>query len=472
MISDKELIDLQNGESYIDDHTYNNPVHSGADVKISQSGGVVNGKVRLVLELTCIGGNQKSVMDIIFVGDKSGSMNGTPLTLAKLCADYLIDYSYPDNTRFMLMSFNDNAIFESPLLCLDDDNKTLLKSQNHKMNAGGGTDLLIPLTKIKKVIENRNYTYNDCAVIMVTDGDADSTGLQPMSHELSLYGSVHAIGLGDYHNSDTVQLIGGNNYHYVKDAERLAETLGGIISHVVDPKIHVQVKSTNGRVNLLEFGTTLHNNGNIDCGTIYAGASKKIIAEIDIGDEKTINFDITVKDLVTKNVYTLTLMHCVQDHEINVETEAQFQNSFAVKTIANATKLVLDGNRSDAFTMLQDAVKVVKDNIISQEALDMLENAKGSIVQNNRASLRSLTTSVTSQVSHANGLARQASIAAQRTVTQSATQHGIDIDIDDVAPIPMASLDDDTLPMPLPLPLPLPMPSRSYAVRRSMAGQP
>lgn len=107
-----------------------------------------------------------SVCDYIFVIDKSGSMSGQRIELAKESLQMFIR-SLPEGSKFNIISYNHDYQRFFPESVCQDEQQAFKKAQEEvlKIRAGGDNDVLKVLTDLYK----DNVTMNR-QIYLLTDG--------------------------------------------------------------------------------------------------------------------------------------------------------------------------------------------------------------------------------------------------------------------------------------------------------------
>lgn len=185
-------------------------------------GGWQNSIVERLLPVRAQAEKQKEMptVALALVIDRSGSMSGMPMEMAKEAAKATVDTLAPDD-RIGVIAFDSapvRAVKMQPAR-----NRSRIKGDISRIQAGGGTEIFPAL----------DAAYQDLAVtearrkhvILLTDGRAPSGGIRDLVQAMAAEAiTVTTVGLGpevDDGLLTTIKDYGGGRYHKVPDASSL-----------------------------------------------------------------------------------------------------------------------------------------------------------------------------------------------------------------------------------------------------------
>jgi Ca-activated chloride channel homolog len=169
-------------------------------------------------------------MNLAFVLDRSGSMQGAKIEKARQAACVAVDQLGADD-YFSLVIYDNNAeVLIEPVRIGSRGDREDLKARIDRIRPGGGTALHAGVTLGARQL--RRYLDKEFVnrVILLSDGLANvgpsrTSDLAELGRDLRRDGmSVTTIGVGDDYNEDLMTSLAEAshaNYYYVRDAEKL-----------------------------------------------------------------------------------------------------------------------------------------------------------------------------------------------------------------------------------------------------------
>lgn len=168
--------------------------------------------------------------------DRSGSMSGTPLSLAKLAASLYITLNSSDD-ELGVASFATNATTNFPISEMTLPNKVTAISAVNGLSAGGVTNIGGGLSTSLDMIVNEGFPVSDEAILLLSDG-MHNTGTNPLDVIPDLVNRgvvVYALGLGT--NADATLLSNiatqtGGRYFFAPSAFSLPSIFFTIFTQI------------------------------------------------------------------------------------------------------------------------------------------------------------------------------------------------------------------------------------------------
>ena len=175
----------------------------------------------------------RTPVNVSFVMDRSGSMNGAKLETARVAMDASVRM-LRDEDRFSLVMFDDHV--DVVHRSTDATEKARLRAQNriNRVDAGGSTNLSGGWFEGAKQVRSHEGHGHLARVLLATDGQAnrgmvDESRLLEEARKLRAQGvSTSTIGIGHDFNESLLQGIaeqGGGNFYYVEHASQLTDLL-------------------------------------------------------------------------------------------------------------------------------------------------------------------------------------------------------------------------------------------------------
>ncbi|ELP91747.1 hypothetical protein EIN_521940 [Entamoeba invadens IP1] len=174
-------------------------------------------------------------VDVIFVCDRSGSMDGEGITALKVALQLFLR-QLPENSTFDVVSFgSDFKELFGKLEVYGEKSFKLASEKVAQFEADfGGTNILKPLCWAMK---------RKCQVILLTDGqisETEETQILNLLEEEKGKSIVHCIGLGSDVDGNLIRkigTIGGGVFDIVRNTENLTKSLSEITAKILRPTI-------------------------------------------------------------------------------------------------------------------------------------------------------------------------------------------------------------------------------------------
>jgi len=175
---------------------------------------------------------------VMLVIDRSGSMSGQRLEMAKEAARAVVDTLGPQD-YVGVVAFDD--IPQTVVRLQSASNRSRIRSDIGRIGAGGGTDIFPALQEA--YLEMLSTPARLRLVIVLTDGQAPWDGIADLASSMRADGmTVSSVAVGREADSALLQMIaelGGGRFHEAADPNNV-------------PRIFVQETSTVARTNLVE----------------------------------------------------------------------------------------------------------------------------------------------------------------------------------------------------------------------------
>jgi len=209
-------------------------------------------------------GVERKPLNIVAVIDVSGSMSGQKLEHVKTSCDVMID-NMTEKDSIAVVEFTSESRVVMPLTKLMGGKKQDVKNAIHAMHAQASTNLSGGISDGFSCLKDTDTSSATSAVLVFTDGQANSGIRDGSGLTVFLAGlrettpNVRAsfFGYGADHDGDllaTLAKVGGGNYHFVNDPEKIAAAFGdefGSLLTVVGQSLKLEVTPNNG-VTILE----------------------------------------------------------------------------------------------------------------------------------------------------------------------------------------------------------------------------
>ncbi len=232
---------------------------------------------------------------LVVVLDRSGSMQGEPLTACKRAILQLVDRLHPDD-RFGLVAFDDSARVVVPAAPLSRLGKDTVKRAVSRIQTGGCTDLsagyLLGLREAERVMTDTGAT-----VIVVSDGHANAGETSP-----DVLGSLaatrsgkrvttSAVGYGLGYDEVLLAAMargGGGNHVFARNVDDAGPALAGEVSDLLDKSVVAASLEITPDLTAVD-GIRLHHDlpaiglGDgllVQLGDMYAGESRKVLLSL------------------------------------------------------------------------------------------------------------------------------------------------------------------------------------------------
>ncbi|PIQ26083.1 hypothetical protein COW36_02230 [bacterium (Candidatus Blackallbacteria) CG17_big_fil_post_rev_8_21_14_2_50_48_46] len=184
--------------------------------------------------------------EVVFVVDRSGSMEGLKMTSASQACSLLLETLGPSD-RYAILAFDDRLDWFHPKL---QDNQALFLAADpagqdegqrflQALTARGGTELEMALKAALQALQKREESLAQRVVVLLTDGQIgdESAVLKRLQKGLGDC-RVFAVGIDTAVNAgllNRLAALGGGTAHFVIPGEGLTTALRGIAQEIGDP---------------------------------------------------------------------------------------------------------------------------------------------------------------------------------------------------------------------------------------------
>jgi Ca-activated chloride channel family protein len=309
--------------SFFDTYNFNFPVPVGqslgavANVShklVAPEGGKVY--LQIGLQTTDQAPATRQPLNISFVFDKSGSMEGEKIAYARLAAKQMIDQLGEQDT-FSLVPFSSGAAtLIPPSIAVE---KASWKGQVDGILAGGGTNIDEGLAQGYRYVQSRFKTDRINRVILMSDGEATEgvTDVESLAQRATSFAgdgvSLTTIGVGTGFNETFMTRLataGKGTFYFVNSAEEANKAFAGEVwslQRTVARNVKLAVNVADGVKVLNVYGHSSKTEGqslNVDSNDLILSQSKVILLELQVpagaeGVEKAIaNVKVDFDDVV------------------------------------------------------------------------------------------------------------------------------------------------------------------------------
>ena len=192
---------------------------------------------------------EKAPIDLICVIDRSGSMMGDKMELAKNALCSLLDF-LEDSDRISILVFDHAVERICPLLRATQENKHKIISMVKKIRATGANDINLGLTHAFRTLEQRRTKNPVQSIFLLSDGiepqaqDRVKVTLERFNIPSSI--TINTFGFGSDHDPQLLTDISNfrdGNFYFIQKLDTIDEAfvdcLGGLVSSVAQ---NIQIK--------------------------------------------------------------------------------------------------------------------------------------------------------------------------------------------------------------------------------------
>ncbi|KAL4462118.1 hypothetical protein ABPG74_000963 [Tetrahymena malaccensis] len=237
-------------------------------------------------------------LDLIFVIDTSGSMQGKKIELVKKSILQVLHFIKGDD-RISLVQFNSKAQVLLELTKLTPKSQNQIENKIKELNADGGTKIGLGMQKAFDVIKQRDNTKNLACIFLLSDGQ-DGNGSAETQYYMNQSQIKHpfcidCFGFGEDHDSATlikINQLQQGTFNFIRDISQIDDAftiiLAGIKTFVAqNVKISIKFGNTelmNGITVSKTYGSDWikikDNQYEIQLNHLMAGRSKDFVFEL------------------------------------------------------------------------------------------------------------------------------------------------------------------------------------------------
>lgn len=207
-------------------------------------------------------------LEVAFVMDESGSMDGEKLDSAKQATHSFLDVMKADQGhRVALLGYSETWSWYEPDVRIYEtftEDQTAVENAIDELEAGGGTPIAESIRVTVREFEDNGDAENKQIMVLLTDGEETAGGdpVETAHEEIPDDVTVYTIGVGDDVNDDVLEEIaaaGADDSAYIKveNADELQETFEQIAKNETNRTTPRKVMYTENRtvtVDLTEVG--------------------------------------------------------------------------------------------------------------------------------------------------------------------------------------------------------------------------
>lgn len=184
--------------------------------------------------------------EVVFVVDRSGSMEGEKMVSAGQACTLLLEALGPED-RFAILAFDDRLDWFQPttpaqgtyFLAADPAGQAAGQQFLSHLTARGGTELEKALKAALKALQHKDKSLKQRVVVLLTDGQIgdESAVLKRLQQNLGDC-RVFAVGIDTAVNEallNRLAALGGGSAHFVVPGEKLNDALRGVAQEMGDP---------------------------------------------------------------------------------------------------------------------------------------------------------------------------------------------------------------------------------------------
>jgi Mg-chelatase subunit ChlD len=161
---------------------------------------------------------------VVFVIDRSGSMQGLRLDTAKTAVKGALEGMDADKDQAAVVTFDSEADVRAPLTKVKDLDRKAIQA----IVSGGGTNLLPGLKVAKEALAKVDAKTTHKHVVLLTDGEAPSEGIAELVDGMAKDGiTISAMGIGDADREllSVISKHGHGTLYMVADVKSLPEVM-------------------------------------------------------------------------------------------------------------------------------------------------------------------------------------------------------------------------------------------------------
>ena len=327
----------------------------------------------------------------IFLVDKSGSMSGPTMEIAKEALIFFLQ-SLPKNSYYQIIAFSSdfNYIYSKDPCEYTMENVNNTIEELKKIDAYGGTNLLKPLEIVfgSKKYDNINLCRN---LFILTDGIVDNskTCLKYIENNSSNY-RVHSFGIGYDYEKDFIKKAGKNgSYNFVNNVsnlkQKVIESLNQALrSYLYDPQIKIE------NINkLYEFFPKKKVYYQDEVFKYYFIAKNKLEDKINVNLEYYDKTDLIKKDFIfdEKNIIKeedgdiiskIIIGNILNNNELEINKDIELAKKYQVLSKSTSLYAEVENENANANLSQLEVVEQNELNYMEQKNIDESEGEESS----------------------------------------------------------------------------------------------
>jgi Mg-chelatase subunit ChlD len=352
--------------------------------------------------------NNRAGLDLVFVIDVSGSMEGEKIKLVRETLLFIIDELH-ERDRVCLIKFDDVSTILTNLSPMTTELKVKFKEIIEKeIVSGNQTNIRIAIEDAYHVLLNRKNINDITSIFLLSDGqDNKGNKIEDFEKTMDEYDhlmkdksmdyKINSFGYGYNHDEKVLGCISNykqGSFYYIKKIKQIdeffIECLGVLLS-IFATKAEITVFLDNAKFNT-KYGTkwdkqTTIGKGNISVGNLSAGIEKNFMAQIEIPPTSSlsgkvnfgqvvITFEVKDKSFIVKSDFVLEVTKSGNLGKINSKVEEHLIRVEAVE-LMKKTKEEFDNEDIDG-DEARETIRKFKRNVklnkhVSKEFYDILD---------------------------------------------------------------------------------------------------
>ena len=348
--------------------------------------------------------DKRAPIDVCCVIDRSGSMAGDKLNLAKKAMLFVLDnLDTDDSLSVVLYDTSVDTLFN--FMKMDKKGKAKAKEAIEKVATADCTNLCGGLIRGLELVNSRSSPSDISSVLLFTDGLANegltatpeiTAAMEKKLAETDKKPSVFSFGFGSDHNEQMLRAIaeaGGGMYYYVADTDNIpvsfADCLGGLQS-VVAQKLSLQIegakdvkvlKSLNAKYRVSR-GTLPGSYISVELGDLYSEEERDVIFLIELpkleeaneDEAECVSFSVGFFNVlsgkeegISSPVKVRRPAKVTKEQKSNETLDKQRNRLTAAEAMQNSRALADKGDMSGAQKVIRESKSVIEQSSSSRD---------------------------------------------------------------------------------------------------------